>query len=320
MFAAPHLAWVTRVMGNDIRERFRFQAGKARNALAAILIVFVAGICAALIPIGSNDSQESAASASVENSVPADFSSAEGTPTIDLPLPVNSRPVYPYSIIPGGVSSPKELKSALATDPVVASHYSGFDVAKARVFRLNKDMAAYVSYRKGNKVYWTSHKLVLRAGENIITDGLHSARTRCGNRISETAVKPVDAKEPLIAQLETPEPDGRSFPVDRPLAPWVGSNPAGQLSAPPGSDHGGFLPPIVPIFFGGGGSPSHPSHNPPPTNPVPLGPPLTPPPPDNPPPPGIPPTPVPEPGALLLLATGISASLAMSRKFKLPKQ
>ncbi len=306
-------------MGSDILERFRFQARKACNTSAALFIVCVASICAAVIPIGSNYSQESAAPAAVENALPADFPSAAGTPVIDLALPLNSRPVYPYSIIPGGVSSPGELKSAVTTDPVVASHYSGFDLAKARVIRLNKELAAYVSYRKGNKVYWTSHKLVLRAGENIITDGFHSARTRCGNRISETAVKPVNSKDPTIAELETPEPDGRSFPSDSPLAPWVGSNSVAPLSAPPGSDHGGFIPPIVPIFFGGG-SPSHPSHNPPPTNPVPPGVPLIPPPPDTPPPPGPQPTPVPEPGTLLLLATGISASLALGRKFKLPKQ
>jgi hypothetical protein len=246
-------------MGRDILEQFRFQARKARNTFAALFIVSVAGICAALIPIGGNDAQESAAPATVENAPPADFPSAAG---IDLALPLNSRPVYPYSIIPGGVSSPKELKSVIATDPVVASHYSGFDLAKARVIRLNKKLAAYVSYRKGNKVYGTPHKLIIHAGESIITDGLHSARTRCGNRISETAVKPVDAKEFLIAQLETPEPDARPFPLGSALAPWVGSNSV----APPGSDQGGFIAPIVPIIFGGG-SPSHPSHNPPPTNP-----------------------------------------------------
>jgi hypothetical protein len=294
-------------MGSDTPEMFRAQTRKARNASAALLIVSLAGVCAALLPIGSNYFQKSAAPAAVENAVPADFPYAAGTPVIDLALPLNSRPVYPYSIIPGGVSSPRELKSAIATDPIVASHYSGFDLAKARVIRLNKEMAAYVSYRRGNTVYWTSHKFVIRAGENIITDGLHSARTRCGNRISETAVKPVNSKDPTFAELETPEPDARSLPPESPLAPWVGPNSVAPLSAPPGSDHGGFIPPIIPIFFGGG-SPSRPSQNPPPTNPVP------------PPPPDTPPTAVPEPGSLLLLATGISATLAMGRKFKPPMQ
>lgn len=309
-------------MGSDILEWFRFQAGKARKTFAALLIVFVAGLCAALILNVGNYSLEPAADA-VENSGPTDFSLAAGTFNIDLALPLNSRPVYPYSIVPGGVDSPKELKSAIARDPLVAAHYSGFDLAKARVTRLNKDMAAYVSYRKGNKVFWTSHKLVIRAGENIITDGLHSARTRCGNRISEIAAKPVDGKEPSIAQLERPEPEVQSLPIGSPLAPWIGSNPGAPLSLPLGSNPGGFLPPIIPIISGGGIPPSHSSHNPPP--PVPPGPPLIPPPPNTPPPPGPPPpgpppTPVPEPGSLLLLATGISAALAMGRKSKPPKQ
>jgi PEP-CTERM motif-containing protein len=305
-------------MGSNILEWLRFQAGKARNTSAALLIVFLTCLCLGLIPYGGNQSTESAAPAPVGNALTWGFPTLPVAPGIDLALPLNSRPVYPYSIIPGGVTNPRELKSAIATDPVVASHYSGFDLTKARVVLLKKDLAAFVSYRKGNNVYWTSHKLVVHAGENVITDGHRLARTRCGNQISETAVKPVNSKDPTIAELETPEPDRRSYPPDSPLAPWVGSNP---VAVPPGSDHGGFLPPIVPIIFGGGGgSPSHPSHNPPPTNPVPPGPPLIPPPPDNPPPPVTPPTTVPEPGSLLLLATGISATLAMSRKFKLPKR
>jgi hypothetical protein len=293
-------------MGRDILKRFQFRARKARNTSAVIFVVFVAGICAALIPNGGNVSQESAAPLTVENAVPSGFPSAPGSPFIDLALVQNSRPVYPYSIIPGGVSSARDLKSAIASDPVVASHYSGFDLAKARVTRLNKELGAYISYRIGNKVYWTSHKHVLRAGENIITDGLHLARTRCGNRFSETAVKPVYSKEPTIAELETPEPGLLSFPFESPVATWMSSGPIAPLSpqaTPPGSDHGGFIPPIVPIFFGGG-SPTRPSHNPPPTNPV---------------PPITPVNPVPEPSSLLLLATGFSAILGMRRKFKLPK-
>src|SRR5690242_20581611 len=36
------------------------------------------------------------------------------------------RPVYPYSIIPGGAWSQPELRSALSRDPVAAEHYKGF--------------------------------------------------------------------------------------------------------------------------------------------------------------------------------------------------
>ncbi len=48
----------------------------------------------------------------------------------------------------------------------------------------------YVSYRIGNKVFWTKHKLALRKGEAMLSDGTNMARTRCGNRISVLPVRP----------------------------------------------------------------------------------------------------------------------------------
>lgn len=312
-------------MGSDILDWITLQAAKARNTTAALLILFVTCVCVALIPTASSNSPELPAPAAVENAFLSGFPTVPMTLGMDLALPLNARPVYPYSIVPGGVSSPRELKSAIASDPVVASHYSGFDLAKARVIQLKKDLAAFVSYRKGDHVYWTSHKLVIRAGESVITDGAHSARTRCGNRISEIAVKPVNSKDPTIAELETPEPDARAFPEDSPLDPWIVLNPVGPILARPESNNGGYFPPVVPFFFGGG-SPSQPTQHRPPASLVPPGPPLIPPPPDTPPPPAgqpppfTPPTMVPEPGSMLLLATGISATLALGRKLKLPKK
>jgi hypothetical protein len=44
-----------------------------------------------------------------------------------------SRPVYPYSLVPGGIHDPKELAQAFEHDPVLASHYKGFDFRRARV-------------------------------------------------------------------------------------------------------------------------------------------------------------------------------------------
>ena len=46
------------------------------------------------------------------------------------------RPVYPYSIVPGGVHDPKELERVFEHDPVVASHYRDFDFRRARVLQL----------------------------------------------------------------------------------------------------------------------------------------------------------------------------------------
>ena len=46
---------------------------------------------------------------------------------------LESRTVYKYSVVPGGVRSVQELKWAAEHDPVVAAHYAGFDYDRARV-------------------------------------------------------------------------------------------------------------------------------------------------------------------------------------------
>ena len=119
----------------------------------------------------------------------------------------NRRPVYPYSIIPGGVASAEELRAAVAQDPVVAAHYAAFDLANARVFQVQEARSVYVSYRKGNDVFWTSKKLRLAVGETLITDGQHISRTRCGNQISDEPRMPVSlAGDPEPQLLDTPVP------------------------------------------------------------------------------------------------------------------
>jgi hypothetical protein len=96
-------------------------------------------------------------------------------------------PYYRYSVIPGGAHTPEELKSALAHDPVAASHYSDFRLDKTHLVTLQNDKVCYVSYRVGDKLYWTRRPITLHKGEALLTDGVHYARTRCGNRVSEIA-------------------------------------------------------------------------------------------------------------------------------------
>jgi hypothetical protein len=114
------------------------------------------------------------------------------------------RAFYPYSVIPGGVESAVELQNAVAHDPVVAAHYKGFDLVRARVIRLNHARAAYVSYRKGNDVFWTSERMRLAKGETVITDDKHMLRTRCGNQISEVPLAPVALAEPRSKRRSRP--------------------------------------------------------------------------------------------------------------------
>jgi hypothetical protein len=104
-------------------------------------------------------------------------------------LPASPRKVYRYSIVPGGVYSPEELTRARRVDAVVAAHYADFG-RSARVGKLATDMYVYVSYRKADKVFWSTKKHRVCAGESVLTDGTNMARTRCGNRLSVTAQQP----------------------------------------------------------------------------------------------------------------------------------
>jgi hypothetical protein len=117
---------------------------------------------------------------------------------------LDGRTVYPYSVVPGGVKDAAELKWVADHDPVVASHYAGFDYAHARLVRLLMTHTAYVSYRIGNKIYWTHRLIRLKAGETLLTDGKITARTRCGNRVEEVPQQATSAMEPPPVKFDEP--------------------------------------------------------------------------------------------------------------------
>lgn len=117
---------------------------------------------------------------------------------------LDSRPVYPYSIVPGGVRDTADLRWAAEHDPVVAAHYAGFDYDHARVVRLVLAQTAYVSYRIGNKVYWTRKRIKLKKGETVITDGKITARTRCANQVIQVPQQLSSRSEPSAAKFEEP--------------------------------------------------------------------------------------------------------------------
>ena len=138
------------------------------------------------------------------------------------------RPIYPYSVIPGGAAEVEELKQAIARDPVVAAHYAEFAIDNARVERLTRPRLAYVSYRIGNSVFWTRNRIALKSGETILTDGVRGARTRCGNQIAD---------EPgPVSPLEPPE-----TVLDSPVQPPLSAS-AEPLTLPP-SAAGGLIAP-----------------------------------------------------------------------------
>jgi hypothetical protein len=270
--------------------------------LATLLCLFSVTVWGALVTERSGAQHERArATSNAERILPA--STRPGAPDSHFGAVAGSRPLFPYSVIPGGVASAQELRNALAHDPIAAAHYAGFDVSQTHVERLANDEEMYVSYRLNGRIYWTRKRLKLLKGEPVITDGKNVARTRCGNRLSAVAVEPTAAKQPLDMTLDpSPLPELASArPIAFPLALPFPSG-SSELTANAGS--GGVLtPPIFPIA--GGGTPERPVIPPstPPVTPVtPIIPiiPIT------------PPVATPEPGSLVLTAAGIFILLASS--------
>lgn len=110
--------------------------------------------------------------------------------------------VYRYSVIPGGVHSAAELALVVQRDAVVMAHYADFNVAAARLQRVERSRLVHVSYRIGDKIYWTRNKVRLAVGESLLSDGKHLVRARCGNRIADVPQGPVLDNEPAPEVLD----------------------------------------------------------------------------------------------------------------------
>ncbi len=155
--------------------------------------------------------------------------------------------VYPYSVVPGGVKDPDDLRYAAARDYVVRRHYSHFDYSHAHLVRATEAREVYLSYRVRDTVFWTRRKIRLHLGELLLTDGKITARARCGNQISDTAKPEVSDEEPDEDVLDRPvaelEP-GPSFPIRPLLAPP--DLPSGE-PIPPKLFAGAFFFPYVPV-------------------------------------------------------------------------
>ena len=132
------------------------------------------------------------------------------------------RRVYRYSVVPGGVADGAELARLVRSDRAVGAHYAGFDVARARPVTVSRPRAVYVSYRKGDRIYWTSRKLMLQAGETLLTDGRNEMRARCANWISDLPRLPVEPHGPGPGQLDIVEEedfDGTAGEITYVIAP-----------------------------------------------------------------------------------------------------
>ena len=220
----------------------------------------------------------------------------------------NRRLVYPYSVVPGGVSSADELREASAHDATVAEHYAGFDYRRARVIEVDRPRLVYLSYRRGGHVFWTRKQASLHPGEKLLTDGRITARTRCGNQVSVLPQARTSPEEPLMAELDRPDAvaSGREFPpsfnssllqVDPAMPFGPGPTGGGPLVGPGPPGVSMPFPVGLPIAGGGGGGggcvPSPSNNN---CNPAP------------------PPETVPEPGTAVLVLSGAAAVFARFRQ------
>lgn len=134
--------------------------------------------------------------------------------------PSADRPVYPYSVIPGGVEDAKELKWVAEHDPVVASHYMGFDYDHAHIVHLTLAQTVFMSYRIGNHIYWTRHRLKLQKGEKVLTDGAIVLRARCGNRVEKAPQQEASPNEPPPVKFDEPIGTGLGTAMQAPPVPF----------------------------------------------------------------------------------------------------
>jgi hypothetical protein len=284
---------------------------RGRLGAIAVLLVDALLLVAFLAPnkIQPRETFRAQASSLVTEPLDLPFNRPFGTIRHDAPT---KQTFYPYSVIPGGAQTVNELRQAVANDSIVRAHYADFAVANTRIERIEKTQAFYVSYRIGNNVFWTKNALVIPAGETVLSDGAHMARTRCGNRLSVAPITPISKAEPapeameiasggvLLASIETP--------AELPIAPAPATAIATPPTIPPSPPVGIFLPlpPFFPIGTGG--------------TPLPPGIPVTPTPPSGPTPPTTPPsgpTPppiaAPEPSAWVMLALGLGCILLIKK-------
>ena len=186
-----------------------------------------------------------------------DFSDLLDTTDFDAAASLDDRPVYRYSVIPGGVYSADDLRHAIHADPMVAAHYQDLDQSKLQVRTIAHDQYAYVSYRKGDEVLWTRSKVLLRQGETIITDGTKQVRAKCGNCISLEPQLPTAADEPEVVEFDRlVDPDPASVPAEETEVALVPPASPVAAGAPPAAL---LVDPVEPLaagqFAGGSSSP-----------------------------------------------------------------
>ena len=154
-----------------------------------------------------------------------------------------SRPVYQHSVVPGGVFTKNEIIQAIAQDTVVAAHYDKVNTQAIVTRTVSEPRRVYMSYRRGDKVYWTKKPLPLHRGEKTLSDGSVEIRARCGNCISDVPMTPTSDQEPDAVEFDR-------LVGDQPGSTTLAEAAADPTSLSPGSygspTNVGGLPPVGP--------------------------------------------------------------------------
>lgn len=114
------------------------------------------------------------------------------------------------------IRSVGDFRKIVRNDPVLATHFAGFDWDSARLGKQERDIWTFVSYRKGSEIKRTSKAVRLPKGDGFVTDGTRLVRTYCCN-------------DYVLASSAPP-----AGPVERVDAPprRVGKEPSSVDSAP----------------------------------------------------------------------------------------
>jgi hypothetical protein len=84
------------------------------------------------------------------------------------------RPVFPYSVVPGGVTDANELQSAAAADPSSPITTLTSTSPTPAPFVWLSPSPCTSPHRRANRVYWTKNRMVIPAGETVLSDGSKS--------------------------------------------------------------------------------------------------------------------------------------------------
>jgi hypothetical protein len=244
------------VGGNTVRRRrtwYRRRVRIQRGLITAVMLVLLAGVfwqSAARFFASApwRASQSLPESSWTRGNVRAKLSSLAGQVSRSAQPPARKRGVYPYSVVPGGVKDPDDLRRAAQHDAVVWQHYARFQYEHARLIRATEAREVYLSYRLRDRIFWTRKKFRLHLGELLLTDGKITARARCGNQVSETPKPDVSEEEPAEDVLDKPvaELGPPPLPIQSSLLPP--SLPGADPVSPQGPQlfTGGFVFPYIP--------------------------------------------------------------------------